>query len=57
MKVVKGVNSLDVSRRRFVQGVGASALAIAAAGRVALGSESAQRKVLSGTEFDLEIGS
>lgn len=45
-----------VSRRRFVQGVGASAIAAVTANRLTWSSENAQRQVLSGTEFDLEIG-
>jgi FtsP/CotA-like multicopper oxidase with cupredoxin domain len=50
------VGAFNVSRRRFVKGVGCGALAFAPAGRLAWASESAQRQVLSGTEFDLQIG-
>ena len=48
--------SFAPSRRRFVQGLAASVVALAAPDRLTWGAASAQREVLSGTEFDLEIG-
>jgi CopA family copper-resistance protein len=47
---------LALSRRRFVQGLGGSALALAGAGGWAGDAASRTSAVLSGTEFDLEIG-
>jgi FtsP/CotA-like multicopper oxidase with cupredoxin domain len=44
-----------ISRRVFVQGVGGSAVALAAGRRRAFAAAAASRAVLSGTHFDLEI--
>lgn len=44
-----------ISRRLFVQGVGGSAVALAG-GRGAFAADGVPRAVLSGTQFDLEIG-
>ena len=46
-----------MSRRLFVQGVGGSALALAAGKRGALGADAPLPAVLRGTRFELEIGS
>ena len=46
-----------LSRRRFVQGLGAGALAAASAGRWAWGAGGYEPTVLSGTEFNLVIDS
>ena len=48
--------TLALSRRRFVQGLGAGALAAASAGRWAWAAGGYEPAVLSGTEFDLVIG-
>jgi len=46
-----------MSRRLFVQGVGGSAVALAAGARGARGADAQFPAVLRGTQFDLEIGS
>jgi hypothetical protein len=51
-----GDGIVSPSRRRFVQGVAGGALALSAAKHRAWASEGQQDAVLSGTEFDLEIG-
>jgi FtsP/CotA-like multicopper oxidase with cupredoxin domain len=45
-----------ISRRVFVRGVGGGALALAACPPHAFGADAAARTVLSGTQFELEIG-
>lgn len=48
--------TVALSRRRFVQGLGAGALAAASAGRWAWAAPGYQPAVLSGTQFDLVVG-
>ena len=45
----------ELSRRRFVQGLGCGVVALATTGRLSWSSGIAERQVLSGTEFDLAI--
>ena len=58
MKRYRGASSgaLVWSRRRFVQGLGGSTLALSSVGRWRAGTAAPSSSVLSGTEFDLEIG-
>lgn len=44
-----------ISRRRFVQGLGCAAVALSTTTRRSWGAGTAERQVLSGTEFELQI--